>query len=138
MEKKLTKLREGVILVSPEERKAVEVLYTEISGDGVRAWAVFLQKQCFHIMLNLMWSLICQLEIISLFERSESIKGIPQKLLQPRRISNRSVASRWRRRRGRVVEGRAAATRRAPARFLPSPLRSFSRCRRWYKDDRTE
>nr|GMC87469.1 hypothetical protein Iba_chr04eCG0770 [Ipomoea batatas] len=40
------------------------------------AWAIFLQKQCFHIMLNLMWSLICQLEIISLFERFQIMAGL--------------------------------------------------------------
>nr|GMD15285.1 homologous-pairing protein 2 homolog [Ipomoea batatas] len=41
MEKKLTKLREGVILVSPEERKAVEVLYTETINQWRRRKRMF-------------------------------------------------------------------------------------------------
>nr|GMD21241.1 homologous-pairing protein 2 homolog [Ipomoea batatas] len=41
MEKKLTKLREGVTLVSPEERKAVEELYTETINQWRRRKRMF-------------------------------------------------------------------------------------------------
>nr|GMD02565.1 hypothetical protein Iba_chr06aCG0540 [Ipomoea batatas]GMD07076.1 hypothetical protein Iba_chr06cCG3710 [Ipomoea batatas]GMD09832.1 hypothetical protein Iba_chr06eCG0400 [Ipomoea batatas]GMD11040.1 hypothetical protein Iba_chr06fCG0540 [Ipomoea batatas] len=40
------------------------------------AWVTFSGKQCIRIMLNLMWSLICQLEIALLFERFQIMVGL--------------------------------------------------------------